>query len=1539
MRHIKTCVALLAMFAFVAMVGCGGGGQGFRANAVPPLTIMSTSLPSTLSGEAVDFPIELDGGCKGPYVISVIAGALPDGVGADVSVPTNGDPRHHLTGVVLEKGTFNFTLQITDTGPGCDPFLTTVQDFTWVINEGPLQIVNANPSINTDPNYKDRHYQDVDCLQTVVYGTLTSIDLIAAGGQPPYVCSIADDPNDPLDDAGLPFGINVAVDSCSLIGTPSSVGPGGLPHRITFRVTDAVGNTATRTLQWTIDTPPIIISNKSLGDGQAGAAYADAIQIVDGVPPFNHEFVDAAPGPDGDGNDFNDIDYSVSPPVVNSIDGAYNPYGVGALVLTAAGPSGNKLHGGSVGNYPTTGDTGPFMPFPSEGIFMTEDGANAGSIAGIPRRVGTFTVIIHSYSTLVPNNRGQHAFKPYTHTITAPMPLAINEAMALEGTFSGLPGDGFPSLAEAELGVLYNPDQLSHPANGLECLALGGVAEDGWTDSPHASTRMLDIGETVGRYAWGADNNWDGEGAITGLEMFDPAGLFGTETAADAASLPRQGRRLIEINVSDQILPDGLNVPQSQVFGISVGPDTMIITHSTSSLSQTYSYYSAGDRHKWNDSAQTILKFSGFSTGPVRAALEDADMAASHAVPAAAFTTTPTNQLGALLSGATGGDSTIDIHRPTVVATGWWDDMFGLNPKAARFGKHADWARGYAYYGMYGSSYSNNGNYQPSIPNLDLPAAQVTEDKANGIYANGGRLYVFESANRFGMFIIREDTKIYVPFAMEKNSSVECFGDGLLRNIGTDENSALQTVQMTVSPDGRFAALKLKRDAQNLYENALYSQILLVSLSGEKVFGESAPGANDGSTYKVLGSGVADTGSGNRILHAPSMALTNTHLYFLIGSRSPSSTSTSSTPMYYQSFSGHYFMSAEILGASSTASLMDSSDSAWTQGSNVPMQTTYQHTGPNYSSGMWESYTYYGYYPYHRYWQEDGMNLQEHGVAPTPFRVSADGRAVAFMAAQDSYSTASSNNYYTYAWVCFEGSDPIRATSSRYHAVMGSGRGFQLVHGPNEYAMWGRFNGPTTGLEISDDGQALAFVYNIQTGTIYTTQSYSSSSHAWMRYRENVHLVRTSNDWASRTERNVTGSIFAGSHRWRFGCLAFTGNTNPDFEGGYTTDDSDRGLVFWGGAPVYQSNNSYYLYNQSYQYSGTMYATALSGSTIKSMCTSSEGGDDNGVKTYSTTSTMNPSTTAGSTSSGDVASNRRFGTIQPMGGFFSKNRRFAYVCSYGATSTSEKTGCRLIGLNVSTMESGTFNGHNNAEGDVPTGWPSRRGFLGNYIYYPYYPIYYGYAPARRQGIDRHVMADNGAVYWAATYQYAGPGRYYYYGGPPITTYYYGAYGYGGTGVYGFNADVNGPVASLHYTPWVSNSTSSTYYYLPNLLEVSRDGTRLTYISSRDYYRDQHNAEQMVTVKDIAFDPVTGAISSEFSQNSDTHLIEGSNGRAGEGIAFPTGNTTDCWYTFKGSAGNETAKEMVRATWLPDGTVDITRFPSLPGRMNVLHGGR
>ena len=1509
-RSLVSFVALATMLSLL-LAACGGGGQGLRVGGTP-LTIENAALPLTLTGETVDWEVPLAGGCGGPYVVDVIAGELPRGVAPE------GDLRHHLTGIPLDAGVFAFTLRVVDTG--CTPFSTTTRQYSWDVGAGDLVIIGGTPPLIPAAAYDDpQKYPDVPAVEPKVYGEFGTWGLVAAGGVPPYACDVWDDPADP-DDGGLPLGVGLAPNSCTVVGTPVQVGAGGRPFRLTMRVTDAVGAQALLKVQWKVATPPIIVANTSLPTGRAGTAYADVLQIVDGVPPFMYELLDDAPTVANE-----DITYSGS--------GAPTfPSNTGFTVSLTGGAS-NKIGpgGGSTATYPAPADVGPaYTPYPSEGMYLSEDGPAAGTIAGTPRRVGTFTIHAHVYSALVPNERGQHAFQTLQVEILPSDPPAptgnafgMNPAFTVEGSFPVSPN--LPTLPEFEQGQSYNPDSATFPAPGLQLLANGGVPADGWTDAPHASQRLPDIGEVPGSYEWSSDFDPDG----TGLPN-PPAGIdtlvTGDLVVTTPSLLERSSPKQTELTVADHQLPTPLRNVSTRRFNYSIGPDILIITHSTSSLSQTVSYYSAAERHEWNDTRMTVQKFLGYQSGPTRKVLDDTDLPVGHTVPAAAGLTTSSNPLGMLLSGVTGGDANLDLMRCVVNATGWWDDLHGMNPLGARPGAKADANMAYAYYGEFGVSYSYSGNFQPSVSAVEIPNAENVSgghDPQSGVYTDGGQLYHFESATRFGVFVIRKDGRVYVPFAYKKDGTLEGFGDGVLESkADTDRNSALRTVQMTVSPDGRVAAMKLKRDQEFLYEHASDSRILLISLTGEKLFG--------GSTYKIVDTGVATTGIGNRIMYASSMALTNSHLYFLIGTQSATSNSTSSTPLYLQTWQGHFLMRYDVMSSDVAGEMIPSSDSAWTQATDVPMQSVFHHHGPHYTStapGVIESYTYYGRWPYHRYWQEQGMNFHEHNVAPAPFRVSRDGSTVAFFAAENYTGTSSTLVYSNYAWVDYQGTGARRISKTRRHHTRGGARGYTLVQGPSEYAHWGRYAGPTPGVEISDDGLQVAFVHNTYSGSVSASASYSISP--WLQAREDVVLCQTTagDRWAtlaSTDEEEVTKNTFTAAIFWRFGALAFT--------------KDGSGLVFWAGAPGYYPNSTSTTYCQSYNYVGTFYHhDVTTDDRVVAMLGTSEGGTTAAAGTiYTAASPFNPSTGTGLSN--------RYGSIYPMGGFMSRNRDFMYVVAHGSISSSDPTADKLVGLNVSTLNSGNINGHTNGRGFVPASWPSRRGFIGYYYYYygTYYPMYYGYAPMGKHGWSQQVMArDTGWVFWGTGYQYSGPTSTTtaYYGTSVYPVAYYGVYGYGGVGMYGFNADVGGPVAQLN-EPSLS-SPGTTQREMLNFIDVTPDGSRLTYVSTNDYYLYYKERELVNEVHNIDFSAANGAMHAAFDRSVDAGRLEASNGRAGEAMSTSTVSGAT-YYAFKAGAGNETQKEIVKAIIDPaTGAWQQTRYSAsaLTGRINVLYATR
>ena len=93
---------------------------------------------------------------------------------------------------------------------------------------------------------------------------------------------------------------------------------------------------------------------------------------------------------------------------------------------------------------------------------------------------------------------------------------------------------------------------------------------------------------------------------------------------------------------------------------------------------------------------------------------------------------------------------------------------------------------------------------------------------------------------------------------------------------------------------------------------------------------------------------------------------------------------------------------------------------------------------------------------------------------------------------------------------------------------------------------------PTPGVEVSDDGTAVAFTYLDYTG-LHLHELQLLAARTSRTTAQN--LILTKHDrWTGRRTLSGTSraASSAGSHKWRFGALAFT--------------EDGRGLVFWAGA-------------------------------------------------------------------------------------------------------------------------------------------------------------------------------------------------------------------------------------------------------------------------------------------------------------------------------------------------------------------------------------
>jgi len=1485
MRIPSLCSLALALVASASLAACGGGGNKFDVGS-QDISMQAAVLPQAVSGQTINYVVPIDGGCSGPYVMTVIAGAMPPGLSLD-------NATHSIRGVILQAGNYSFTLQIDDTG--CRPDSSTTRSFTWNVPVGPVTIAVCDPAIIPVASYSPPNsvpFTDCDGLRTTVYGEFSVFNFTVAGGTPPYTLEVVDDPNDATDSnwgaSGLPQGMSIPPSSTSLIGAPQQTG-GSVPFRLTMKVTDALNQTGFRKLQWKVDTPPIVIATPVLPDGRCGTAYSQYIQVVDGVPPFEWELV-ARPAT---------VDTWQSPlaPVLN-------PSTITVDVVT--GRSSNKS---TASLYPAANAAGPYGSATAgvtpEGVFMREA---TGLFGGIPRRHGLFTYHVHIFSKLVPNEYGQHVWQSYNTAFANSEPPASGTSAfsfsslntwTLEGALLGaLP---YSTIPELERGVTYNPDGGTA---GLTFVATGGVPKDGYTDAPHF-TQVTNIDgsgptqEVVGGYDW----------SITWAPGLQPAGTtFTPQTGVLAVTTPSaltpQGRQAFSLTAQDQQLPTGSRHSISTNLAFSVGPDKVVITESSASLTATQA------TDAFNDQNQTVRILEPLSTGALYRNLTNTDDLTANGIPAS---TTATTLAGILTS--------VDLLRVSVNPTGWWDDTHGLNPSGARPGQHSDMNKSYTYSNSAWQSGTNPIPWNPSASAVRLPdATGVTTNRATGVYASGGRLYAFEGGSQLGVFIVREDSKIYLPVVLDKSAGWLTLGDGVSQAKGTG-HSLTRMCQLTISPDGRFGAMKLKT-TNTMNESVTTTRIVVFSLTGENSF--------DGGTrtYKVITTGSSSGGSTSTgygaYMYGSSMALTNSRLYYLCGNYMGTNAGV------YAAWAQHAVYAYDLTGGLSGGQLLAPgaiagawvNDGTWSGMMSTPFHkletTSNLQSNPSFATGTLTFVL--SAVPNDDMYMYDGSNLFETAIAPMPFRVSKNGTTVAILAGPEvstspTLSSVDRMNHFVFTHTSSNSLSTInRLTTVRRHAPQGGGRGYSLARGPNSYRNWGTYTGPTTGFEISDDATKVAVVVNRTTSSISPT-----STGNWYTTREDIVAWTTTNNWSSATEVQITGSetggtqLFGGSHLWRFGALVFTADS--------------AGLVFWGGWGA-QNQSVSTAYQSSRNWTGTFYSWNFGSSTLRSILPTVAGGGVDDVRSYSTSSVVNPTW---------AAYNGAAGRIRPLGGFISRNRNFLYVLTLGAVSATDQAQNTLVGVNIRSLNTAqSINGWTDGQGFRVTGQPNRRGAIAGYYYTTYYPLEYRYyAPANVDGMGGQVMAkSSGHVFYTTHYQSNGPTQ------STSTTgsfnsgtehpMFWGDYGGQSGQVEGFAGDVGGRVYRMTQTSL--SQTDSTAGRPMHHLETNDSGTALAFVynvgSNSNY---TYNSETVGLVQGIRFDANTGVLQSTKNEWNTTLT----NGRVGDAMAI---DSTGLKLYVAFGTSNENAMSITEVRY--SGTTFTTRAMSGNSRRyNVLHSGR
>ena len=174
----------------------------------PPLSIRTESLPQALQGLPYSATLEASGGV-GPYVWNIESGALPDGL----TMTAGG----LISGRATTAGATSFVVRVKDSLG-----TSSTRALFLIVTQPPPPLVIQ--TISLPETTAERSYSQT---------------LQATGGVPPYTWSIAS--------GGLGTGLNLSATG-TISGTPTSAGT----SVFAVRVTDAAGQSATRTLAITV---------------------------------------------------------------------------------------------------------------------------------------------------------------------------------------------------------------------------------------------------------------------------------------------------------------------------------------------------------------------------------------------------------------------------------------------------------------------------------------------------------------------------------------------------------------------------------------------------------------------------------------------------------------------------------------------------------------------------------------------------------------------------------------------------------------------------------------------------------------------------------------------------------------------------------------------------------------------------------------------------------------------------------------------------------------------------------------------------------------------------------------------------------------------------------------------------------------------------------------------------------------------------------------------------------------------------------------
>jgi hypothetical protein len=210
-----------------------------------PLTI--TTVPPLFSGiVGVTYTQSFAAsGGRPPYTWSILSGSIP-GLSLD---PASGT----LQGTPQNAGTFNLTIQVTDSGGS-----KASQTFSVVVNQPSLTMIISGqlPSGAVGVPYNQK------------------IPATVSGGTPPYTWSAI---------SGTVPGLVFDAANVALTGTPTAAGS----FTLTIQVRDSAGLTASRPFTLAVAPASLnITSNRQLPDSTFNTPYSQQLTASGGVPPY-----------------------------------------------------------------------------------------------------------------------------------------------------------------------------------------------------------------------------------------------------------------------------------------------------------------------------------------------------------------------------------------------------------------------------------------------------------------------------------------------------------------------------------------------------------------------------------------------------------------------------------------------------------------------------------------------------------------------------------------------------------------------------------------------------------------------------------------------------------------------------------------------------------------------------------------------------------------------------------------------------------------------------------------------------------------------------------------------------------------------------------------------------------------------------------------------------------------------------------------------------------------------------------------------------